>query len=67
MQTIYPVTHPYKRILWLLDKIIGDHTVKQGKVFKKIMTRLNGNSMPCSSKRPSLCCTQVLNTQTFTS
>ena len=50
-----------------LQEIIGGHTVKQGKVFKKNLTRLNGNSMPCSSTRPSLCCTQVLNTQTFTS
>ena len=50
-----------------LQEIIGGHTVKQGKVFKKNLTRLNGNSMPCSSKRPSLCCTQVLNTQTFAS
>ena len=50
-----------------LQEIIGGHTVKQGKVFKKSLTRLNGNSMPCSSKRPSLCCTQVLNTQTFAS
>ena len=50
-----------------LQEIIGGHTVKQGKVFKKNRTKLNGNSMPCSSTRPSLCCTQVLNTQTFTS
>ena len=34
---------------------------------EKNLTKLNGNSMPCSSTRPSLCCTQVLNTQTFTS
>ena len=26
-----------------LQEIIGDHTVKQGKVFKKNLTRLNGN------------------------
>ena len=50
-----------------LQEIIGGHTAKHGKVFKKNLTRLNGNSMPCSSTRPSLCCTQVLNTQTFTS
>ena len=50
-----------------LQEIIGGHTVKQGKVFQKILTKLNGNSMPCSLTRPSLCCTQVLNTQTFTS
>ena len=50
-----------------LQEITGSHTVKQGKVFKKNLTRLNGNSMHCSSTRPSLCCTQVLNTQTFTS
>ena len=46
------------------QEITGSHTVKQG--FKKNLTRLNGNSMHCSSTRPSLCCTQVLNTQTFT-
>ena len=49
-----------------LKEIIGGHIVKQGKVFKKNLTRLNGKSLPCSSTRPSLCCTQVLNTQTFT-
>ena len=50
-----------------LQEIIGGHTVKPEKVFKKNLTRLNGNSMPCSSTRPSLCCTQVFNIQTFTS
>ena len=50
-----------------LQEIIGGHTVKQGRVFKENLTRLNGNSIPCSSTRPSLYCTQVLNTQTFTS
>ena len=50
-----------------LQEIIGGHTVKQGKVFKKNLARINGNSVPCSSTRPSLCCTQVLNIQTFTS
>ena len=50
-----------------LQEIIGGHTVRQGKVFKKNLIRLNGNTMPCSSTRQSLCCTQVLNTQTFTS
>ena len=50
-----------------LQEIIGGYTVKQEKVFKKNLTRLNGNSMPCSSTRPSLCCTQVFNIQTFTS
>ena len=50
-----------------LQETIGGHTVQQGKVFKKNMIRLKGNSMPCSSTRPSLCRTQVLNTQTFTS
>ena len=46
-----------------LQAIIGGHTVKQGKVFKKNLARINGKSVPCSSTRPSLCCTQVLNTQ----
>ena len=50
-----------------LQEIIGGHTVKQEKVFKKNLDRLNGKSVPCSSTRPSLCCTQVLNTQTFMS
>ena len=50
-----------------LQEIIGGHTVKQARVFKENPTRLNGNSIPCSSTRPSLYCTQVLNTQTFTS
>ena len=50
-----------------LQEIIGGHTVKQGKVFKKNLARLNGKSVPCSSTRPLLCCTQVLNTQAFMS
>ena len=50
-----------------LQEIIGGHTVKQGKVFQKNLARINGKSVPCSSTRPSLCCTQVLNTQTFMS
>ena len=29
-----------------LQEIIGGHTVKQRKVFQKILTRLNGNAMP---------------------
>ena len=48
-----------------LREIIGGHTVKQGKVSKKSLDRLNGKSMPCSSTRPSLCFTQIVNTQTF--
>ena len=50
-----------------LQEIIGGHTVKQGKVFKKSLVRLNGKYMPCSSTRPSLSCTQIVNTQTFMS
>ena len=50
-----------------LQEIIGGHTVIQGKVFKKNLARINGKSVPCSLTRPSLCCTQVLNTQTFMS
>ena len=43
-----------------LQEIIGGHIVKQGKIFKKNLTILNGNSMSCSLTKPSLCCTQVL-------
>ena len=50
-----------------LQEIIGGQTVKQGKVFKKNLARINGKSVPCSSTRPSLCCTQVLNKKTFMS
>ena len=50
-----------------LQEIIGGHTVKQRKVFKKSLVRLNGKSMPCSSTRPSLCCSQTVNTQMFMS
>ena len=50
-----------------LQEIIGSHTVKQGKVFLKNLASINGKSVPCSSTRPSLCCTQILNTQTFMS
>ena len=50
-----------------LQEIIGGHTVKRGEVFKKSLVRLNGKSMLCSSTRPSLCCTQIVNTQTFMS
>ena len=42
-----------------LQEIIGGHTFKHGKVFKKNLARINGKSVPCSSTRPSLCCTQV--------
>ena len=45
------------------QEIIGGHTAKQGKFVKKNQARLNGMSMPCGSTRPSLFCTQVLNTQ----
>ena len=37
------------------QEIIGGHTVKQ--------TKLNGNSMPCTSTRQSLCCTQAFMSQ----
>ena len=50
-----------------LQEIIRGHTVRQGKGFKKILVRLNGKCMPCSSTRPSLCCAQIVNTQTFMS
>ena len=50
-----------------LQEIIGGYRVKQGKIFKKSLVRLNGKSMPCSSTRPSLYCTQIVNTQTFMS
>ena len=42
----------------------GGHTVKQGKVFEKSLDRPN-RSLPCNSTRPSLCCTQIVKTQTF--
>ena len=45
-----------------LQETIGGHTLKPGKVFKKNLTRLNRNPLPWSSTRPSLYCTQVLNT-----
>ena len=45
-----------------LQEIIGGHTVKQGKVFKKSLYKLNEKSMPCNSTRPSLCCTKIVNT-----
>ena len=46
-----------------LQDIIGSHTVKQEKVFKKCLHRLNGNSMPYSSTRPSISCGQIVNRQ----
>ena len=48
-----------------LQEIIGGHTVKQGKVFKKNLARLNGKSVSCSLTRP--CLTQLFSTQTFMS
>ena len=48
----------------ILQEKIGGHKVKLGNVFKKSLLRLNGKSLPCSSTRPSLCCTQIVNTQT---
>ena len=50
-----------------LQEIIGGHTVRQGNVFKKSLARLKGKSMPSSSTRSSVCCTQIVNTQMFTS
>ena len=50
-----------------LQGIIGGHTFRQRNVFKKNLARLSGKSMPCSSKKPSVCCTQILKTQTFMS
>ena len=50
-----------------LQEIIGGHTVKEVKVFRKNLARLNGKSTPCSSTRPSLCCTQILNTNNYES
>ena len=43
------------------QEIFGGHTVRQGKIFKKSLVRLNGKSMPCSSTRPSLCCSKYTN------
>ena len=51
----------------ILQEIVGGHRVKQENVFKKSLHRQNEKSMPCSLARPSLCCAQILNTQTFTS
>ena len=48
-----------------LQKIIESHTVQEGKVLEKSLERLNGRIMPCSSTRPSLCCTQIVNAQIF--
>ena len=50
-----------------LQEIIGGHTVKQGKVLMKNLVTLNRKPLPCSLTRPLVCCTQVLNTQTFLS
>ena len=50
-----------------LQEFIGGHTVKKVKVFKKSLVRLNGKSLPCSLTRPSLRCTQIVNTLTFMS
>ena len=38
-----------------LQEIIGGHTVKQGKVFKKSLARINGKSVPCSHMECILC------------
>ena len=48
-----------------LQEILGANTFKQRKAFKKILLMLNVKSMPCSSTRPSSCCAQIINTQTF--
>ena len=48
-----------------LQKIIESHTVQEGEVLEKRLDRLNGKIMPCSSTRPSLCCTQIVNAQIF--
>ena len=48
-----------------LQEILGANTFKQRKVFKTILLMLNVKSLPCSSTRPSSCCAQIINTQTF--
>ena len=50
-----------------LQEIVGGHTVKQEKLFKKTLLSLNGKSMPCSLTRPSLYGTQIVYTQMFMS
>ena len=49
-----------------MQKIIGGHTVKQGKNFEESLHRQNGKSMLCSTK-PLLWCAQIVNTQAFMS
>lgn len=48
-------------------EIIGSHTIKQTKVFKKSLDGQTRKSLSCSLARASLCSLQIVNTKTFTS
>ena len=50
-----------------LEWVIGGHTVKQGKVFKKSLHRHDEKGMSCNWRKPLLCCVQIVNKQKFIS
>ena len=50
-----------------LREIRGGHTIKNGKVFKADSKNRKGKSESCNTRKPSLCCKQVIDTSTFRS
>ena len=50
-----------------LQEIIGTHTIKNGKVFNTHLENRKGKCEPCNTKKPSLCCKQVIDTSTLQS
>ena len=48
-----------------LQEIIGDHTIKNGKVLKAHSKNRKGNCELCNTSKPLLCCKQIIETSTF--
>ena len=48
-----------------LQEIIRSHTTKNGKVFKAHSKNREGKLEPCNTSKPSLCCKQIIDTNTF--
>ena len=50
-----------------IKEIIGGNTIVNNKVYKSKINQDLGQCKPCNTNRPSLCCKQVVNTDTFQS
>ena len=49
----------------ILQEITGGHTIKNGKMFITYSKNRKGKCEPCKTSKPSLCCKQVIDTNTF--